>query len=439
MLRSRSSLLTSTTTRAPQQTLKAYQARLLSIHEYQAQNLMNKNNIKTPKGAVATTAEEAFKAASSLGVPEYMVKAQVLAGGRGRGTFKNGFKGGVQKAENPEKAAAMAREMLGQTLVTKQTGEAGKPCNSVLIQELIHPKRELYFAILLDRAYNGPVMIGSTRGGMNIEEVAAETPELIYKIPIDIKEGITQEKAVQMAKNLGFEGAIQAEAADQITKLYNLFVKSDSTLIEINPLVETVDGQVICSDAKFNFDDNADFRQGEIFAQRDFSQEDPREVEAHNFNLNYIGLDGSIGCIVNGAGLAMATMDIIKLHGGSPANFLDVGGGASQDQVKEALKILNSDPKVRAILVNIFGGIMRCDLFALGVVKAATEIKLDTPLVVRLEGTNVDEGKKTLELSGLRIINADNLDEAAMKAVRVAEIMQMAKDINLKVNFEIPL
>eukprot|EP00761_Pharyngomonas_kirbyi_P012592 gb/GECH01012619.1/.p1 GENE.gb/GECH01012619.1/~~gb/GECH01012619.1/.p1 ORF type:complete len:452 (+),score=108.32 gb/GECH01012619.1/:1-1356(+) len=412
------------------------QKRLLNLHEHDSQNIMRKANIATPNGVVATSSSEAKDALGKLGVSNAVVKAQILAGGRGRGKFNTGYEGGVHVAKSPEEAENIAKQMLGNKLITKQSGAEGKPVNKVLIQEMVNPKRELYFAILLDRSSSGPVMVGSTRGGMSIEDVAKESPEEIHKIPIDINEGIKPEQANDMAKKLGFEGSMVEQAAEQIRRLYNLFVETDSTQIEINPLLETTDGKVVCADAKLNFDDNAGYRHKDIFELRDLTQEDPREVHASKYDLNYIGLDGNIGCIVNGAGLAMATMDIIKHHGGNPANFLDVGGGASEEQVREALKILNSDKNVRSILINIFGGIMRCDNFAQGIVNAANEIKLDIPLVVRLEGTMVDKGRQIFKDSDLHILNAQDLDDAAYKAVSMADIIKMAKNINVKVNFE---
>jgi succinyl-CoA synthetase beta subunit len=331
--------------------------------------------------------------------------------------------------------------MIGSRLITKQTGAEGQQCQLVLVHEAIQFERELYFAILMDRAYGGPVMVASKRGGMDIEEVrtaalparkralvsharmylvsqvAAESPGDIYSEAIDILKGLGAEQAKKMALRLGFEGAQADDAADQMVKLYRLFIERDATQVEINPFVVATNGKVYCVDAKINFDDNAAFRQQALFAMRDKSMEDPREVAASEHSLNYIGLDGNIGCMVNGAGLAMATMDIIKLHGGLPANFLDVGGGANEQQVEEAFKILTKDPRVKAILVNIFGGIMKCDIIATGIVNAARKIHLKHPLVVRLAGTNVELGNKILRDSGLSAITASNLDDAAKKAV----------------------
>lgn len=305
--------------------------------------------------------------------------------------------------------------MLGHKLVTKQTPAEGVPVNKLLICESLNFTKEMYFAILLDRAAQGPVIVASPKGGMDIEEVAHSTPDLIYKEAIDIQKGPQPEQTKRLAQQLGFTNITQAQ--EQMKNLYELFVKSDATQVEINPFVETDTKQVVCIDAKINFDDNANFRQKEIFEFRDTTEEDPREVKASEYNLNYIGMNGSIGCMVNGAGLAMATMDIIKLYKGEPANFLDVGGGANTKQITEAFKIISSDPQVKAILVNIFGGIMRCDVIAEGIVQALKEVKLNMPLVVRLEGTNVDLGKNILKQSGYNIVTADNLDDAAQKAV----------------------
>ena len=381
-----------------------------------------------------------------------MLKAQVLAGGRGLGTFKNGFRGGVHMVQRAGQAAQLASQMLGQRLVTKQTGAEGKPAEKLYVMERVPVKRELYLSIMLDRASSGSVIIASPVGGTSIEDVAAATPHKITKELVQLSEGPSAAQVAKLAAFLEFvpgsRGAAQFEAA--LRGLWAMFTATDATLVEINPLAEAADGGVYVCDAKINFDDNASFRQKAIFAQRDHSQEDAREVEAAKWDLNYIGLrvsppsrpdhprrpltpvslppplpfpqllrrsDGNIGCMVNGAGLAMATMDIIKLHGGAPANFLDVGGGATAEQVTRAFEILNADSRVKAILVNIFGGIMKCDTIAQGIVQAAKEVGLKVPLVVRLEGTNVDLGKKLIRESGLDIIAAADLDDAAVKAV----------------------
>lgn len=334
---------------------------------------------------------------------------------------------------------SLASKMIGQELVTKQTGEAGKPCNAVLITERLYLRRETYLSILLDRQSAGPCIIASSAGGMNIEEVAELYPEKIIREPIDIKDGIQDYQIDRIHAALGFGKDKREEVSKVVNGLYNLFMENDSTLVEINPLAETHDGRVLCIDAKLNFDDNAVFRNKELHALRDRSQEDVREIEAAKFDLNYIGLDGNIGCLVNGAGLAMATLDIVKLHGGSPANFLDVGGGATSSQVQEAFRLLQEDEKVRCILVNIFGGIMKCDVIALGIIKAAQATGLSKPLVVRLAGTNVKEAHDLIEESGLRMLTAGDLDEAAQKAVRIVDIQKMASDADLQISFELPI
>jgi succinyl-CoA synthetase beta subunit len=398
--------------------------RHLNLHEYQSKSLMAEYDIRVQKGEMATTVEQAYEIAKRLvkeNAQELVLKAQIHAGGRGKGHFNTGFKGGVKVctgADRAEQVRDLAAKMLGNKLITNQTGPEGQEVAKVLVHEGITFKKETYFAILMDRAYNGPVIVASPFGGVDIEETAHNNPNAIHKEPIDIKTGITQAQAEKIAKNLGFSGASHKDAAQQITKLYQMFLGTDSTQVEINPFVLASDGKVYCVDAKLNFDDNASFRQKRLFDMRDTSMEDTRDVEASKYNLNYIALDGNIGCMVNGAGLAMATMDIIKLHGGSPANFLDVGGGANEKQVEEAFKILTSDPKVKALLVNIFGGIMQCDIIAKGIINAAKNVKISIPLVVRLEGTNVDKGNKLLKDSGIAIITAQDLDQAAEKAVR---------------------
>jgi len=411
----------------------AVQTRNLNIHEYQSQDLMRKYGISVPRGELATSLEEAKSISKKFGKDDYIIKSQILAGGRGRGTFTNGFKGGVHLTTTQEEFETVTSKMLGQTLVTKQTGPSGQLVNKVLIAERHYIRREAYFAILLDRKSSNVVMVGSKYGGMDIETVAHDTPEAIVKVPVKISEGVNDEQCRTMARALGFPPSLEGKLIDQIKCLYNMFISTDATQVEINPFVETANGEVMCMDAKINFDDNAAYRQKEIFQLRDYTQEDSREVEASKFDLNYIGLDGNIGCLVNGAGLAMATMDIIQLNGGVPANFLDVGGGASAKQVTEALKIIASDPNVKAILVNIFGGIMRCDVIATGILNAVSVLDLKTPLVVRLSGTNVEEAKKLLNESSLKVISADCLGEAAKKVVKVANIIQMAECANLKV------
>lgn len=389
----------------------------MNIHEYQATQLFERFGVATPKGIAAATAQEAAQTARNMGLSQYVVKAQVHAGGRGKGTFKNGFKGGVHVVKSVEEVEEVAGKMLNQVLVTKQTGETGKLVSKIMVAEAVDLKKECYFAILQDRARECPVIVASTEGGMDIEEVAATRPEAIIREHIDPALGILPFQALKIAVALGLTGPLLRQATKLITNVYKLFTALDCSLVEINPLVVTTDDRVCALDAKFNFDDNALYRHPEIMEMRDETEEDPREVEAGKYDLNYIGLDGNIGCMVNGAGLAMATMDIIKYYGGEPANFLDVGGSATEEMVTNAFRILTSDKNVKALLVNIFGGIMRCDVIAQGIVAAAKNIDMKIPLVVRLEGTNVEIGKKILADSGISIIPADNLDEAAQKAV----------------------
>lgn len=389
----------------------------MNIHEYQAKQLFERFGVATPKGIAAATAQEAAQTARNMGLSQYVVKAQVHAGGRGKGTFKNGFKGGVHVVKSVEEVEEVAGKMLNQVLVTKQTGETGKLVSKIMVAEAVDLKKECYFAILQDRARECPVIVASTEGGMDIEEVAATRPEAIIREHIDPALGILPFQALKIAEALGLTGPLLRQTTKLITNVYKLFTALDCSLVEINPLVVTTDDRVCALDAKFNFDDNALYRHPEIMEMRDETEEDPREVEAGKYDLNYIGLDGNIGCMVNGAGLAMATMDIIKYYGGEPANFLDVGGSATEEMVTNAFRILTSDKNVKALLVNIFGGIMRCDVIAQGIVAAAKNIDMKIPLVVRLEGTNVEIGKKILADSGISIIPADNLDEAAQKAV----------------------
>jgi succinyl-CoA synthetase beta subunit len=389
----------------------------MNIHEYQAKELFQQFGVPTPPGKVASTAEEAGRIAEELGGAGLVVKAQIHAGGRGKGTFKNGFKGGVHVINTSAEAQDIAGKMLGQTLVTHQTGPDGKLVSKVLIAKSVDIAREHYFAILFDRGSSSHALIASTEGGMNIEEVAEKTPEKIIKEFVHPTLGLQGYQARKIAAQLGLRGPQANQAVKLITALWNLYLKSDCSLVEVNPLAITTDGQVYALDAKFNFDDNALYRQKHIVAMRDLAEEDPREVAASEYGLNYIGLDGNIACLVNGAGLAMATMDIIKLHGGEPANFLDVGGGASKEQVTAAFKIILGDANVKGILVNIFGGIMDCDIIAQGIIAAAQEVSLNLPLVVRLEGNNVEAGKSRLAASGLAITSAEDLTDAAKKIV----------------------
>ena len=392
----------------------------MNIHEYQAKELLQKFGVATPPGRAASTPAEAEQVARELGTSDLVVKAQIHAGGRGKGTFANGFKGGVHLCKSRAEVREIAFKMLGQTLVTHQTGPAGRVVNKVLVAESVEIAREIYFAVLLDRSTAAPLIIASTEGGVEIETVAEKSPEKIMREPIDPLAGMQPFQARKLAKQLQFESGQLKAATKLFDGLYRTFVGLDCSMVEVNPLVVTKTGEVLALDAKFNFDDNALYRHPEVAEMRDVTEEDPREVEASKHDLNYIGLDGNIACLVNGAGLAMATMDIIKFYGGNPANFLDIGGGASEEQVTEAFKILIADKNVKAILVNIFGGIMKCDVVGQGIINAAKAVKLSVPLVVRLEGTNVEAGKKLIAQSGLSVITADDLADAAQKAVKAA-------------------
>jgi succinyl-CoA synthetase beta subunit len=392
----------------------------MNIHEYQAKELLQKFDVATTRGRVAATLDDAEQIARELGDIDIVVKAQIHAGGRGKGSFKNGFKGGVHVRKTPDEVRDVAAKMLEQILVTHQTGPAGRLVNKVLIAESADIAREIYFAVLLDRATAAPLIVASTEGGVEIEAVAAKSPEKIIREPIDPLAGLQPYQARKLASQLGFESSQLKNASKLFQGLYRTFIAYDCSMVEVNPLVVTNKGEVLALDAKFNFDDNALYRHPEIAAMRDIAEEDPREVEASKHGLNYIGLDGDIACLVNGAGLAMATMDIIKFYGGEPANFLDVGGGATEEQVTEAFKILIADKHVKAILVNIFGGIMKVDIIAQGIINAAKTVKLSVPLVVRLEGTNVERGKQLLTDSGIELIAADDLAEAAQKVVAAA-------------------
>ncbi len=389
----------------------------MNIHEYQAKELFDRFQVPSPAGRVASNPEEAAAAAREFAGAKLVIKAQVHAGGRGKGHFKNGFKGGVHLIESPEQAAEFAGKMLNETLVTVQTGEAGKRVSKVMIAEAVDITHEYYLAILMDRATCRPVIVVSTAGGMSIEDVAHDTPEKIVRQFVHPLLGLQAYEIRKLTAALGLTGDIAKQFSKLLANLYKLFISCDCAMVEINPLVTTPDGRVLALDAKFGFDDNALFRHPDIVAMRDKSEEDPREVAASEFDLNYIGLDGNIACLVNGAGLAMATMDIIKHYGGDPANFLDVGGGASKEQVTAAFKIILGDSNVKGILINIFGGIMDCNIIAEGVIAAAKETGLPIPLVVRLEGNNVEKGKATLAASGLNIVAADDMADGAKKIV----------------------
>ncbi|CAG1064516.1 succinyl-CoA synthetase beta subunit [uncultured bacterium] len=389
----------------------------MNIHEYQAKQILAKYGVSVPKGKIAFTpaeAEEASRDFLAEAGSVCVVKAQIHAGGRGKA-------GGVKLAKSREEAGNIAKELLGKVLVTHQTGPAGKEVKKVYVEEGCQIARELYVGLVVDRSTQRVVMMASTEGGVEIEEVAAKTPEKILKEFIDPAVGLIPFQGRKLAFGLGIDKSLVNKAVKFMTGLYNAFVASDASMAEINPLVITKGGDIIALDAKMSFDDNALFRHKDIEEMRDLDEEDPKEVAASRFNLNYVTLDGNIGCMVNGAGLAMATMDMIKLSGGNPANFLDVGGGANKEQVTAAFKLITSDPNVKGVLVNIFGGIMRCDIIAEGIIAAAKDVGLKVPLVVRLQGTNVEQGRKMLAESGLNLITAENMDEAAQKAVAAAK------------------
>ncbi|MER2265617.1 ADP-forming succinate--CoA ligase subunit beta [Methylobacterium oxalidis] len=392
----------------------------MNIHEYQAKAVLREFGVPVSRGVAIFEASEAEAAARELGGPVWVVKSQIHAGGRGKGSFQGaapGAKGGVRVSKSAEEVVANAREMLGATLVTVQTGPAGKQVNRLYIEEGAQIAAEFYLSMLVDRATGGVAFVVSTEGGMDIEAVAHDSPEKIHTIPVDPATGIQPHHGRAVAKALALTGA-QAKQAEALTqKLYRAFVEKDMSLLEINPLVLTASGELKCLDAKIAFDGNALYRHPDILGLRDESEEDAKEIEASKYDLAYIALDGTIGCMVNGAGLAMATLDIIKLYGEEPANFLDVGGGASEEKVTAAFQIITADPNVKGILVNIFGGIMKCDVIARGVIAAVKTVGLSVPLVVRLEGTNVEEGKAIIRGSGLNVIPADDLDDAAQKIV----------------------
>ncbi|WP_109467723.1 ADP-forming succinate--CoA ligase subunit beta [Albibacillus kandeliae] len=396
----------------------------MNIHEYQAKALLRSYGAPVSDGKVVLRAEDAKTAAGELDGPLWVVKAQIHAGGRGKGSFKEaeaGEKGGVRLAKSVEEAAEEAKKMLGKTLVTHQTGPAGKQVNRIYIEDGSDIERELYLALLVDRGSSRVSFVCSTEGGMDIEEVAASTPEKILSFSVDPAAGYQPYHGRRIAFALGLEGAAVKQCVQLMGILYKAFIEKDMEMLEINPLILMKDGKLKVLDAKLGFDGNAMYRQPEVAELRDETEEDPKELQASKYDLNYIALDGEIGCMVNGAGLAMATMDIIKLYGAEPANFLDVGGGATKEKVTEAFKIITSDPNVKGILVNIFGGIMRCDVIAEGVIAAVKEVGLKVPLVVRLEGTNVDLGKKIINESGLDVIAADDLKDGAQKIVKAVK------------------
>ena len=385
----------------------------MKIHEYQAKAILAKHGVAVPRGEVASSAEQAAEIARRLGGEAVVVKAQIHAGGRGKG-------GGVKVAKSAQQAEAFAKAMIGMTLVTHQTGPEGRVVGRVLVEEGLRMTRELYVSVVLDRATGKPVMMASAAGGMDIEEVAASTPEKIIRTYIEPGVGLVPFEARQLGFAIGLDGALVNKFVKLASGLHQAFMATDASLIEINPLVVTTAGDLLALDAKMNFDDNALYRHPDIRDLRDLSEEDPLEIEASKYSLNYIHLDGNIGCMVNGAGLAMATMDIIKLAGGEPANFLDVGGGANAEQIRNAFKILMSDRNVKAVLINIFGGILRCDVLAQGVIAAVKELGVRVPIVIRMEGTNVEEGKRLLRESGMNFTTADSMDEAANTVVQLA-------------------
>ncbi|MEM7499727.1 MAG: ADP-forming succinate--CoA ligase subunit beta [Pseudomonadota bacterium] len=396
----------------------------MNIHEYQAKQILKDFGAPVSRGIAITDKADARKAVETLGGPVWVVKAQIHAGGRGKGKFKEsaaGDKGGVRIATSEDDAVAFVEQMMGNTLVTHQSGAAGKQVNRVYLEEGAAISKEFYLSLLVDRETSRISFIASTEGGMDIEEVAASTPEKILTFSVDPATGVMPFHGRKIAKALGLEGQAAKDAIKLTATLYRMFVEKDASLLEINPLILTEEGRLVCLDAKMNFDSNALYRQKDVMGLRDETEEDPKELEASKFDLNYIALDGEIGCMVNGAGLAMATMDIIKLYGSEPANFLDVGGGATKEKVTEAFKIITSDPQVKGILVNIFGGIMRCDVIAEGTIAAVKEVGLKVPLVVRLEGTNVELGKEIINNSGLDVIAADNLADAAEKIVKAVK------------------
>jgi succinyl-CoA synthetase beta subunit len=386
----------------------------MKIHEYQAKAILARHGVPVPRGEVAFTPGEARAIAEKLGTSVVVVKAQIHAGGRGKG-------GGVKLAKSPAEAERIAAQMIGMQLVTYQTGPSGQKVERVLVEQGLQIQRELYLGLVLDRSTQRPVLMVSPEGGVEIEKVAHETPERIFKVAIHPALGLQPFEARELAFRLGLKGDQIGKAVKMISALYQAFLATDASLVEINPLIVTAEGDLLALDAKMNFDDNALYRHADVKELRDLGEEDPLEIEASKFSLNYIKLDGTIGCMVNGAGLAMATMDIIKLAGGEPANFLDVGGGANAEQIKNAFRILMSDTAVKAVLINIFGGILRCDVLAQGVIAAVTDLGVRVPIVIRMEGTNVEEGKRLLRESGLNFTTADGMGEAAEKVVALAK------------------
>ena len=409
--------------------------RFYNLHEYQSLMLLKSFGIPTPYNKVANSVLEAQCIAKEIGDDQVVVKAQVLAGGRGKGKFSSGVQGGVHIIP-PGDVSSIARGMIGKQLVTKQTGEAGKPCNMVLVMKKVPLEKEFYLAFLLDRKFGGPVLVYSRKGGMDIEEVAARDPTEIFKVPLCLHQGITSSISEQVTQNLGFESSRKQEIFDLLSNMYKLFLLKDLLMLEINPLGLTETGEIMVCDAKLNFDDNAVFRQEDTYSARDLRQEDMDEHEAHAAGLSYISMEGTIGCLVNGAGLAMATMDLIKLKGGSPANFLDVGGGAQEDQIVSALKILQGNESVDSVLINIFGGIMRCDIIASGLIKAIEKVGFKKPIVARLCGTNWKEAKDIIAESKTSVLYEPDEEAAVKKVVAVSKMVRMSKEMNLSLEIK---
>ena len=398
------------------------QVRFLSVHEFRSASLLKQYGVGTPKGIAAFTPEEAYDAAKKLGTDDLVVKAQALTGGRGKGHFDTGYKSGVHLVKGAEEVKQVAKEMLNHQLITKQSGAAGKPVSAVYVVERKYPLHESYLSVVMDRKNQSTMIIASSEGGMSVEEVAKKNPDAIKKFPVNINEGVSDELATKIASGLGFTADAVPKAAADIKTLYKIFKEKDATQVEINPLTETKEHDIECVDAKFNFDKSAAFRQKDVFAWRDVSQEDPDEVEASKYGLNFIKLNGNIGCLVNGAGLAMATMDVVKLYGGAPANFLDVGGAATPKTIEKAFELIMSEKNVNAIFVNIFGGIVRCDYVADGLINATKNLGLTVPIIARLRGTNLEIARKMIDNSGLKHLYLfSDLDEAAKKAVELGK------------------
>ncbi|XP_035743748.1 succinate--CoA ligase [ADP-forming] subunit beta, mitochondrial-like isoform X2 [Vespa mandarinia] len=411
------------------------QLRYLNLHENIAYSLLKEAGIPTPPFGVAKTPDEAAKIATELKSQDLVVKAQVLTGGRGKGHFQNTDVSGVVMCESAEKVKQISEIMIGKLLITKQTGAAGRICNSVMVTTRMFPRKEYYLSIMLERTFNGIVVIASSKGGVNIEEIAATDPEALLYVPVDIIKGLTSEQINCIIQKLGVKGKGKDIVSLIICNLYELFLETDALLIEINPLAEDICGEYYALDCKCNFDDSSKFRQKKLFALEDWSQKDPNEARAKKFDLNYIQLDGIVGCMVNGAGLAMATMDLISFYGVRPANFLDVGGSATKETIIEAFTIITTDPKVLAIFVNIFGGIMRCDIIAEGIIAATKELQTTIPIIIRLEGTNVEKAKKLISESKLKLIFIDDFEKAGESITKFATIISLARSLNLDVNF----